>query len=199
MKNIIDRFLKSTKAGVAVEYTLSLIMYIMLLLFAMDLMLVVIQWADIQRANALMGEAIKNRVSPVIASGYGGTWTPSADFTKAYCGYLIMSGLCKNITILTFPNIGRDVDTQKNNSASPYYCYRGGTNAYTCSEAYNGTLSGTVYSDPVANTHETILIRTISIPIRLITFFSSKVNSRVYNPIVFTNDVRASNFITLNN
>lgn len=199
MKKLIKQFIKSTVAGVAAEYTLSLIMYVMLLLFAMDMMLVVIQWADIQRANALMGEAIKNRISPVIASGYGGTWTPSADFTKAYCGYLIMSGLCKNITILTFPNTGRDVNSQQNNSSSPYYCYRGGTKAYTCSEAYNGTLTGTVYTEPVANTHETILIRAISIPIQLSAFFSSKVNSRVYNPVVFANDVRASNFITLNN
>jgi len=96
---LFKKYIDDTKAAMAFEFSVSMIFYMTFLLILIDLMMIVVQWADVQRANALMAESIKNRVSPIVAAGYDGTSTAGNTYVSAYCKSLMISKLCDNIVM----------------------------------------------------------------------------------------------------
>ena len=77
---LIKRYIADNQAGTAFDFSLALILYFNLVLILLDLMIIVAQWADLQRANGMMVDAIHNRVSPIVASGLDGTATDPTIF-----------------------------------------------------------------------------------------------------------------------
>jgi hypothetical protein len=181
MVQLFKRYMLESKAAIAVEFAIILIFYFPLFLILIDLMMVIGQWADVQRANGQMAEFIKNRIPPIVAAGYDGTATDGMVFVNTYCSFLVFSGLCNNMTLyvytpITTHNFAGYIPTTRD----AVFCYQ-----------KNMSCFGAFASNPLNNTNNVVLFTTTVVPYR-ITIFPYITNS------IFGQNISATNIVSLN-
>lgn len=146
MRAMLQRFIDDTKAKAAFEFSVSMLIFMPLFLVFVDLMLLVMYQADMQRATYMVGEAIRARTQPLVndpaITGNSTLTTTSGQvFFDSYCEYLIFKGNCKFLKISTYAG----------NSKNLYQ------RAYTYSGTYSDRLS-TVSNVPIDMSKSTIHI-----------------------------------------
>jgi len=65
---LIRKYLTDTQAAIVSEFSLSFVVYFTLLMILLDLMLIIAQWADVQRTQAMVVEMIKYRNPAIFTS-----------------------------------------------------------------------------------------------------------------------------------
>jgi hypothetical protein len=180
MIRLLKQFTVETKAAIAFEYSIGLIFFMTFLLISIDLMMIIGQWADVQRANALMAELIKNRVQPIVVAGYNGTPTQGTNYVSTYCKLLLFSKLCDNIVMY--------VATSDSNSNEKYI--PGLSDFVFC---YNKNMSCDYSNNlyPLTNKSNVVLILTNAKPYR-ITSFNYITNT------IFGKNISSTNIVSLN-
>jgi len=168
MVNFLKYFKIDEGASALIEFSLLLFLFLSLLLVALDMMLYIVQRADLQRAHAVMGEAVKNRIPPIVAAGYDGTWTPANTFVTAYCSNIIFKYLCKNININIYPENAIFITSSDlgNSYTGQKFCYASGM--YTCTYGLSQQIT-----DPLNNDHHHIIFNVQAYPFAFIRFNSS--------------------------
>lgn len=175
MISTFRRYMKETKAGIALSFCLNLLLYFPIMLITFDLMFIIAQWADVQRANAMMAESIKNRISPIVAPGYDGTLTQSSTYVKVYCNFLVFSQLCTNITMYVIITKNTDNPRYIPDNTDLVFCY---SNNMICGQSNN--------TYPLKNNINVVYISTIARPYQL-SFNKYKIKIALNENIIATN------------
>ena len=181
---LIKRYIADNQAGTAFDFSLALILYFNLVLILLDLMIIVAQWADLQRANGMMVDAIHNRVSPIVASGLDGTATDPTIFRNAYCNFTVLK-LCNDALIFTYTNIDNTLPVIPSSSNNVFCVNTKSSSTINCSGV-------TKISNPLKNDAVHVVVGAIINPYRVTNF-------KYVTDSVFGDKIYATNIVTLGN
>ena len=177
---ILNKYISSKRGGVVIEFALLIPFYLVFIFMILDMIFIFIQWADIQRANGMMSELIKNRIPSVVDSGIAGTWTTQDTYVTKYCSLLFIKGLCQKITIIIAHSETPNTRTMPDYSRG-YFCY---STVGKCD-----TLA--IYSNPFQNNNQTISITTWAETYKII-------NVKIIPDYFFSLTAEATNVVSLN-
>ena len=175
---LMRKYLAETKAAIALEFSLSLIFYFTLILILLDLMLIITQWADVQRAQAMFVDRIKNRDTLIINTLQ--ISDKMISIKKLYRSNLIFKDKSETMAI-NIRAADKNTSWHVPGTGDPEYCYSFGTD-FVC----NGQ-STAVNLD--ANT-SSVLIRTRFKPYRITVIAA-------INNTIFGDTIYATNLVTL--
>jgi len=175
----LRKYLAETKAAIALEFSLSLIFYFTLILILIDLMMIIAQWADVQRAQAIIADQIKNRDSKYIKAT-SDNLNLAINLKKNFTVYLIFKNISETMAI-NIRAADKNTFWHVPGTGDPEYCYSFGTD-FVC----NGQ-STAVNLD--ANT-SSVLIRTRFKPYRITVIAA-------INNTIFGDTIYATNVVTL--
>lgn len=176
MTGHFKKYLAESKAAIPVEFAFILIFYFNLFLILIDLMLVVAQWADVQRANAIVAERIKNRdptfVTNILTKNFG------LNVSKAYYRLLIFNGKASTMAI----NLSTTTSPRHIPGVEDLQTCFSNTDAFSC-----GSTQALVAIDPATSA---VLLKTKFIPYRVTVITA-------LNNTIFGSTIYASNLVTL--
>ena len=177
---LIRKYLTDTQAAIVSEFSLSFVVYFTLLMILLDLMLIIAQWADVQRTQAMVVEMIKNRNTAIITSNI--TNDNVVNIRNMFKKYLIFYDKADTMAI--------NIMTTNNDAVELRHISGVGDAQYRITSGTNFVCNGSSDSVIFKNTIVSALIRTRFKPYRI------SVVAGINNSI-FGDTIYATSFVTL--